>query len=76
MEGYDRAVQLCTALDSQPQDTLRLVFPRFADESYNAQADEHVRIRESEVGPSCKRRVTNTCFEQLHMQGGDRGLRT
>ena len=32
MEGYDRAVQPCTALDSQPQDTLRLVFPRFADE--------------------------------------------
>jgi hypothetical protein len=32
MEGYDRAVQLSTVLDSQPQDTLRLVFPRFADE--------------------------------------------
>jgi hypothetical protein len=31
MEGYDQAVQLCTALDSQPQDTLRLIFPRFAD---------------------------------------------
>jgi hypothetical protein len=36
MEGYDRAVQLCTALDSQPQDTLRLVFPRFADVPGNA----------------------------------------
>jgi hypothetical protein len=30
MEGYDRAAQLCTALDSQQM--IDRVFPRFADE--------------------------------------------